>query len=260
MKLAAIGVVAAISMLLPAQDLPDWVLQLSRIKRHARGNFEHFPNYACKQTVERFVMTAKDPVFRHTDTLELEVAVVGGHEFFARAGGEFDLRSPNQIVGMGMFGTGAFSSTARNLFVNDAGRTTAWAKETDGGRPVLRFDFEIPQTLRPLTLSNGGFQAIVGLRGSFWADAESLDLLEIEDHAVDIPLELQMTDVMQTIHYGHEKIGATDVILPRQAETLVTRFHGELSKNVSTFSACREFGSESKITFDEPAPPPVKKK
>jgi hypothetical protein len=248
----AVGLItlALLAPLARAQELPDWVLLLSRAKRQARANFSHYPNYACKETIDRYVKRAGE-TFRHIDTLELEVAVVGGHEFFARKGGRFDLSKPDEISGPGMFGTGSFFTTAVNLFVHDAARPTGWSRESVGGRPVLRFDWEIPQTLQPSTISNGAASASVGLKGSFWVDADSLDLLEVEDRAIDVPLELLMTDVENRTRYEREKIGELDVILPREAVMLVTHLRGEQSRNVSRFSACREFSSESKISFDK---------
>jgi hypothetical protein len=267
----SIGVVALLELsALPAQDLPDWVLQLSRAKHHARSNFERLPNYACFQTVERFDKGPRDRVFRPLDTLHLEVAFVGGKELYARGGGHFDAESPSDLISTGAFGTGTFTSTARNLFVLDASRPTGWSREYRDGKPeALRFDFEISQMKGPLTLQTGSVTAVVGERGSFWVDPESLDLLEIEDHAVDIPPELLMIDSQTNIRYAKVRIGSSDVILPRTAEMLVLRSSGGISRNVSEFSGCREYGSESTITFGDdpplpqtapPPPPPAKKR
>ena len=274
MRWSSVVVVALLGPgVLPAQDLPDWVLQLSRAKRHARPNFERIPNYACLQTVERFDKGPRDSAFRLIDTLHLEVAFVGGKELFAQAGGSFKAETPSDIISTGTFGTGAFTSTARNLFVLDASRPTGWAREYRDGKPeALRFDFEISQMKGPLTLQTGSVTAVVGERGSFWVDPESLDLLEIEDHAVDIPPELLMIDSRTNIRYAKVRIGSSDVILPRTAEMLVLRSSGGISRNVSEFSGCREYGSESTITFGDdppvpqtappphPPPPPAKKK
>ncbi|HYW44945.1 MAG TPA: hypothetical protein VE959_18940 [Bryobacteraceae bacterium] len=265
MRWFSIGVLALLELsALPAQGLPDWVLQLSRAKRHARSNFERLPNYSCFQTVERFDKGPRDSAFRLLDTLHLEVAFVGGKELYAQAGGHFDAESPSDIVSTGAFGTGAFTSTARNLFVLDASRPTGWAREYRAGKAeALRFDFAISQMQGPLTLQSGAARAVVGERGSFWVAPESLDLLEIEDHAVDIPPELLMLDSQTNILYAKVRIGASDVILPKTAEMLVVHYGGELSRNVSEFSGCREYGSESTITFGDtppPPPPPPKKK
>jgi hypothetical protein len=243
---------------LAAQDLPDWVLNLSRAKRQAKANFAHLPNYACAETVGRFEKTAKDRDFRSMDTLRLEVAVVEGRELYAKAGGEFKFDRPIDVIASGAFATGSFSSVVNNLFRSDASRPTGWARETRDDRPAWRFDFEIPQTFAPWKLGVWSREATVGERGSFWVDAATFDLIEIEDHATDIPPDFPITAVQVNIRYSRTKIGASEVILPADATTLIES-PTQRTRNVTRFSSCREYGADSKITFDETPPIPVKK-
>jgi hypothetical protein len=250
----------------PGSELPQWVLDLAHAKRHNKPNFERLPDYACALTVERFDKAPQSSAFRPMDVLRLEVAVVEGKELYAREGRGFENSEPAAFISSGSFGTGTFSTIARNLFVSDGARTTGHSRETDAGRPLLRFDYEISQMYHPFRLSSGGVAAEVGECGSFWVDAATWDLVEIEDRAVDIPPELRMTDVVTKIRYGKVRIGASEVILPETAETVIANLDGRQTKNVTRFSGCRQYGSESKITFDTevvpggpPAPGPRKK-
>ncbi len=238
-----------------SQELPRWVLELSRVKRHLRANFERLPNYVCLQTVNRFEKAPNVRDFRLVDTWRLDVAQVGNHEMLALAGtGSLEAEAPPEVLQQGAFGTGAYSSLARNLFVNDAGRTTGWGEEQMDGRAAFRFDFEIPQMVSAYLLQSGSAKAIVGERGSYWVDAASLDLLRMEDSATDIPPTLPIQEVRTAIRYAKVRIGASEVILPQSAETTIVNFDGRQSRNVMDFSGCREYGSESKITFGEPVP------
>lgn len=264
MNLLALGASLAVFGLagLPAQDLPPWVLELSRVKNHARANFQRLPNYACLETIARWERPAKASAFRPLDTLHLEVALVNDKELFALAGASFDTESPLVFISRGAIGSGAFAAEARNLFVLDAARITARGGGREDGRTVLWYDFAMSEMLRSYQLQSGSAHATVGEEGRFWVDAQTLDLLRIESRAVDIPFGFPIADVTTTITYATVRIGSSDVILPETADTLIAEAVGGQQRNVIKFSGCREYGSESTIRFETPAvtPPAVPKK
>ena len=61
-----------------------------------------------------------------------------------------------------------------------------------------------------------------------------------------------MSEVHTVINYSRVRIGSSEVILPLSAEMSIVSFDGRKSRNVLEFSGCREYGSESKITFGSP--------
>jgi hypothetical protein len=166
----------------------------------------------------------------------------------------------------GVIGTGAFAAVARNLFVNDNGRTTGWAEERILERPALRFDFVVSEMEARYMISSARATASVGIEGAFWADAGTLELLRIDEHAVDIPPNLGIQDASTTVTYARTRIGASDVLLPRWAETVITNSDGWRGRNAIEFTGCREYVADSVIRFDSvdpsptPPPPPAKKK
>jgi hypothetical protein len=271
-KLLPIAAVIAAVVSMPGggplcgQDLPQWVLQLSRIKRQAKAEFVRMPNFACVETINRFQRQPRSEVFKPIDTVKLDVAFVDGKELVAPVGGavgfqEMDMRNLSRG---GLIGTGAFAAVARNLFVNDNGRTTGWAEERILERPAIRYDFVVAEMQAGYKISSGGAEASVGLEGAFWADAKTLQLLRIEEHAVDIPLVLGIQDTSTTVTYARTHIGSSDVLLPAWAETTITNTDGWRGRNDIEFTGCREYVADSVIRFDsvDPAPPvlPAKKK
>ena len=97
---------------LPAQDLPPWVLLLARVKQHARATFEHIPDYACLETVNRFQRPRDDAPFSPIDTVRLEVAVVSGKELLARQGAtRFQDGNATDFISEGLIGSGGFSGS-----------------------------------------------------------------------------------------------------------------------------------------------------
>jgi hypothetical protein len=266
----AAGIAAVIAMpggsALCGQDLPQWVLQLSRIKRQAKAELVRLPNFACVQTINRFQRAPRSAVFKPIDTIKLEVAFVDGKELVAPAGGavgfqEMDMRN---LARGGVIGTGAFAGVARNLFVNDNSRTTGWVEERILERPALRYDFVVSEMQAGYTIGSDSATASVGLEGAFWADAETLELLRIEVHAVDIPFSLGIRDASTIVTYARTRIGASDVLLPRWAETVITNDDGWRGRNAIEFTGCREYMADSVIRFEsaDPSPPapPAKKK
>lgn len=267
MKLLPIAAgIAMLGSALCGQDLPQWVLQLSRIKRQAKAELVRLPNFACVETINRFQKQPSSAVFKPLNTVRMDVAFVDGKELVAPVGGtgafqEMDMRA---LSYGGVIGTGAFAAVARNLFVNDTGRTTGWGEERILERPALRYDFVIPEMQAGYTITSGFASASVGIEGTFWADAETLELLRVEEHAVDIPPSLGIQDTSTTVTYARTHIGASDVLLPRWAETVLTNTNGWRGRNEIEFTGCREYVADSVIRFDsvDPSPPslPAKKK
>ena len=200
MKLLALGVVLALGIpALPGQDLPDWVLQLSRVKRHSRENFQHLPDYVCRETVDRFAKGPRAKALEKLDTLQFDVALVGGREMLAAPGAGFEAAAPAAYIRQGAFSTGSFASTVSNLFVNDNARITRWREEKDLFRVALAYDFEMSEFMSGYVVRSGSVSAATGLAGTFWVDRDTLDLLRIEEHAVAIPEYVGLSAVDTTI-------------------------------------------------------------
>jgi hypothetical protein len=104
-------------------------------------------------------------------------------------------------------------------------------------------------------ISIPGASATVATRGSFWFDRVSLDLLRLDVSGDEMPVELGLAASAVKTYYSREHIGKSEALLPQRAELLMTFFSGEVSRNVVAFSACREYGSESTISFEPPAEP-----
>jgi len=249
---------------LPGQDLPPWVLLLARVKAHGRAAFEHIPDYACLETIHRFEKSRNAASFRPIDTLHLEVASAGGKELLARQGAarfeDGDLRG---FISQGVISSGAFSSTPLNLFVRDVARITPLPQEGILAGTTLGFHFEESVMTAGFSVQSGGGKGQAGLRGTFWVDPQTLDLVRIEEQAVDLPPMLLMRDLTTSIDYARTRIGSSDPLLPQSAETVITDFYGVERKNAIEFTGCREYTSESVIHFgpvvSEPPPSPKKR-
>ena len=210
----SVALVVLLAAGLPGQDLPPGVLLLARVKQHGRAAFEHIPDCACQQTVSRSEMLLGSRSFTPVDTPAFDREV--------------------------LIASRAFSATPINLFVNDAGRIIVPSETDMHDGTMLRFDFEVSALAGAYRFQSGEKKAMVGVRGRFWVDAESLDLLRIEEHAVDLPPGFNTSDIVKTVTYGRTRIGSSDVLLPHSSELIVTDDTGSQQRSLAEFSGCRE--------------------
>jgi hypothetical protein len=209
------------------------------------------PNYTCTETIER---TRQAPATRSKveDTLRLEVALVDGKEMFAWPGSkQFEDRDLSDLISTGMFGNGNFAIYARILFLSNIATVEYRGESPLGGRPALRYDFQVARWIGGYRLSVNGHEETVAFHGSFYADPVTLDLRRVEVAAEDIPASLGVTAAETTVNYGHVKIGEETFLLPVESE-LMMAMPDVIDRNWVRFSSCRKFTGESTLLFTDP--------
>jgi hypothetical protein len=246
-----------------ADDAWDKVLLLQKVKRQIAAGVKRLPDYTCLQTSERYRRKAGETQQeRRVDTLVLEVLNAGEKELYASPGDHsFRGEAPAAFAGHGMSGTGSFGLFLRTLFVNDNGMFQFRGEENLRGRKALRWFFRVPSTLSGYTVHLDFSYGKVGMTGSFVVDAETLDLMRLVVSGDEIPPNLQLLSVTQTVDYAPTRIGPRDEVLPQSATMRMIQESGEQSRNVVEFTHCQSFLVESKLSFfapDDPAkaPPP----
>ncbi len=235
-------------------ELPPRVLQLAELKRNIKTRLARLPNYTCLETIERSRRKSAQQNFRYLDTVRVEVATMKNREIYAWPGDkEFADRDITEIIGAGTVASGSFADEIRSIFVNNASTIVWHGEEQQLGRRTLRWDYRIPYNLSGWTVRMAAASGRVAAAGSFWVDAETLDLLRIETNAAEIPPDLPITAVKNTMSYARVRIGPENLLLPQSAELILTLASGEENRNRSEFSHCREFGANSMLTFEPPS-------
>jgi len=250
------------------QDLAPDVLLLSRIKRHLREELAHTPNYTCLETISRFHYDPKSLLQRHKglarlDTVRLEIVYTDHREWYGSPGAKtLSEDDPVAFIGGGMIGTGSFGITLHNIV--EGGIFTYRGEDPIDGRRAVKYDFRIPQMLHSLQISIAGGIGTVGEEGSIWVNPESLDLIRMESHAVEIPPFLPLQASTASVDYARMHIGDSEALLAQQADSRVLEDSGEENYNRMEFTHCRSYGATSAISFDAkpaesgetaPAPP-----
>jgi hypothetical protein len=242
-----------------AQAPPRETLLLSRIRQHMQQRLSDVPNYTCQETIERSVRPPRKRKFRQIDKVLLEVAQVGGRELLAWPGGRFEAKPLSAFATSGLMSNGAFAMHARSIFFGGRATFTYVGARRAGGPKLVRYDFKVPQALSGYRVKSGPKAAVVGYHGSLFADPETLDVARLEVYTDSIPQEIPMAKADMTIEYQPVRIGSTQALLPKAAElSVLRRGTRNLERNRITFSGCRQYGSESVISYASPqALPPA---
>jgi hypothetical protein len=213
------------------------------------------PNYTCHQVVDRFIRRASSGGLSRFDRQEVEVAFVGNRELFARPGDErFEEQSISKLIPVGTIGNGAFGSHANSLFSDDIATFEYEGPSKKDGHKTFRYNFRVPQEKSHFLIKHDSAQGIVGYKGSFWVDEETLDLVRLELKVDRIPSHIGVSMVQETMRYQMVKIHDSEFWLPRKAELAATDSTGNYSLDIITLENCREYSGQSVVTFDAPVP------
>jgi len=97
-----------------------------------------------------------------------------------------------------------------------------------------------------------GATGVVGQAGSIWVDPESLDLVRVESHAIEIPPDLPLAESAMSVEYARMRIAGTDTLLAQSADSRLADASGNESYNRIEFTHCRAYSASSEISFDTP--------
>jgi hypothetical protein len=238
-----------------AQTEPSSEALLGRIRQKVGQNLARLPNYTCTQTIERVQRHVSKRDFAPVDTLRLEIAYVGGKELVAWPGAsKFEEKRIEDVVGRaGAIGSGSFALHAYNVFRTSAPVFSTPVEEEREGRKLFRGSFRVDRVRSSWSVGNGAKSAIVGYHGTFWANAETLDLVRLELQADNIPPQVGISRDSETVEYGRIRIGTSDFLLPLSAELSMVDGVGTASRNRTRFTSCRQYTGESVISFADPA-------
>ena len=114
---------------------------------------------------------------------------------------------------------------------------------------MAHYEFSLPVTMSGHTISVSEGSGIVGVKGSFWADPATYDIVRVSMEAVEIPPQLPVESSTTSIDYAHTNLGGNDFLLPQSADSRMVKFNGEDNRNHIEFTHCHLYGAESSICF-----------
>jgi hypothetical protein len=154
-------------------------------------------------------------------------------------------------VGRGAIGTGNFGLHARNVFESDAPDFVARGEDTMNGVRSIRYDFDIPREHSRFRIRIPPKEAFVPYYGSFWVNADTMDLIRLEVRAEDIPADLEVARVSDAMTYERVLLGDGEFLLPKASEFSMVGTRGDESRNRTRLDGCREFRVQSSLNYEE---------
>jgi len=246
------GLLAAITCL--AQEPFERVLQLARTRQKMAQSLTHLPDFTCLATMQRVVRGHRDREFKALDTIRFEIAHQGHTELWSWPGAAKFQDTPfTSMVKNGTIGDGDFALHAKAVFVDGSANMKFIGPVDLEGRATLQWDFTIPVFASGWKITSSRRSAVVGASGSFWADAENLDVVRLDIRATGLPFRFPVSAAEQSIDYARMQIGSASVLLPKAAALFMEDIDGE-KRNITEFSHCRQFSGSAEISFVE-APP-----
>ena len=235
-----------------AAEDPELLLQ--RIRSKITAHLSQLHNYTCHVVIDRLVRSVSTSSFDHRDTVELEVAFVSGHELFSKAGEtRFEEQPIHQIVPGGMIGNDAFGSHDDDVFSGNAATFKYAGSCNKDGHKTFRYNFRVSQQSSQLLVKqNDSPNATVGYQGSFWVDAETLDMVRLEWKTDHIPPSVGLSSVEKSMRYKLARIGNSDFLLPLHTELASFDRGGNYRLNTISLERCLEFTGESVVTYGSP--------
>lgn len=236
-----------------SRSLTADVLNLAQIRRNVQASAMQVPDYACLETIQRYGRPSPKKPFRHIDTVQLEVGMIGNKEVYSWPGAEtFDDITPGEIVSAGTVSTGEFMQLLRAVFIGGTSVITWRGEEELNGRRALRYDYTLPLYGYRSRVTMAGGSGDVSLEGSFWADAGTLELIRLESRAKEIPPMLPLAEMVSRIDYGKMIVHGRPIWFPQSAELRLVEMSGQETRNRIEFSHCRQYAGTSTVSFDEP--------
>ncbi|MEO7651553.1 MAG: hypothetical protein ABIZ80_13895 [Bryobacteraceae bacterium] len=227
---------------------------LHRFLERMKAELERLPDYACSQTIDRFLRSSSELPWQPAGTLRFEVAMVGNRELFARQGARrFEERPLAELAGRGTTSTGQHGLLAKHVFFLPATHFSFRGEGERKGRRAHEYTYEVPLENSTYKLRSGPAEAVSAFQGSFWFDVESLDLIHLEAQAFDMPPSLGLAEVHTALSYSRINIESASALLPLSAALTVVALDGAESLNRTELSACRRYGAESVVLFDREA-------
>jgi hypothetical protein len=236
-------------------DDPDALLNRIRVKMSEYVS--KLPNYTCHEVVERFGRTMSSATLNHLDTVELEVAFVGKRELFARTPDErFEEQSITRVISSGTIGNGSFGAHAAAVFTGEAATFKYVGLSKKDGHKSFRYDFVVPQERSQFLVRHQPSEGIVGYKGSFWVDSDTLDLVRLELKADHIPSYIGVNLIEEVMQYRPVRIRDDEFLLPYKSELSAVERSGFYYMNIIKLDRCKEFTGESVVTFGAPKDAP----
>ncbi len=253
-----------LSRLLPAADAQ---FLLENIRRKVIEQLGRSANYACIESVDRTYYSdtrrgsascegVDEMLHEETmhDRLRLNVAVSKGGEIFSWLGeNNISTSKVEKLVGSGPVSSGGFVGFLRNIFTVEGVKFTYRGRSKEDHAVSERFDYAVDQAISQYRIEGGANEsAVVPFRGSFSADASTLQLNRLEIIAGKIPGRVKICSAHLGVHYQIATIAGSNTLIPSSFNLRIQDESRFLTVSRGQYNDCHEFRAQSTLRFDTP--------
>jgi hypothetical protein len=187
-----------------------------------------------------------------TDSIALEVAVVDNRELYAFPDSpRFESIPLAALIGHGTVATGVFTGHARRILVDDVGTINYVGEERMAGQLAHRYDYAVALGESKYSVANQGLNTRAPYHGSFWAAADTDELLRLTVQVDEFPRDVGVEGFTTQIDYQMLTVGSRELLLPRRSRLKMLLSTGVESVSETRFEDCRSFVGSSTLSFDD---------
>ena len=187
-----------------------------------------------------------------TDSIALEAAFVGGKELYAFPDSpRFEDIPLAQLIGHGTVATGVFAGHTKKIIVDQVGSIVYSGEENVEGRRLQRFNYKVPLADSEYSVNNQGQATRVPYYGSFWATAESNELLRLTIRVDELPVDVGVVGFATQIDYQPLPGALEPLLVVDRSRFSMLLSTGVESVSETRFEDCRAFVGSSVLSFDD---------
>ena len=180
--------------------------------------------------------------------------MINGKELYAWPSTEADVALlKDALADYTRAGTGTFATHARQVFRTNIASLYPASDETDGGRKVHRVEFAVPKEGSKLTFEVNGKNVVSGYSGMIWSEPDKNDVIRLDVQPTDIPSELGLKSITQTIRYERGAIQGVSTILPSTSEVVLQDSDGKETRVFVKVADCHLFTTQKGTQFIQSA-------
>jgi hypothetical protein len=255
----------------------EWDEAIRRSAEKVAASVKSIHGYTCIETVERdyyrprgntlprecpvLMEQRKNPtpdmvlLLTARDRLRLEVATSSRGEIHSWPGASrFADSGIDTLVREGPIGTGAFGTLLTIIFLQDVEKFGYLGDTREGGRRQFMYTFSVPASAshyRVKTMDNSAWRP-VGYQGILHIDAETADPVRVMVVADGMPRAAGVCQTSANLVFKRDAGVGEEFLLPVSAGQRYVSINGSETWNTIRFSTCRQYSSESTISYGTP--------
>jgi hypothetical protein len=225
-----------------------------KIRQKMSDNLNSVGDFMCSVSIDRSERMGKDAPTGMPE-LRVSAGIINGKEVYVLPAADGDQTLLKKVLAVyRRAGTGSFAMYSRAVFFTAVATFYDGPDESKDGRTLSRLDFTVPREESHYSPINAGQPVDIGYSGSIWTDPHDQEVARLFLQADNIPPDLGIRAVTQTIEYGRTSVAGFPRVLPTAMDLTLQELSGREQRIREHFSDCRQYFSKRGEQFVENRP------